>query len=173
MRKALFWAPLVCLLSLLLIAATSGNIQWTQLASGSRHGTQSEGQASDGTGTSGNLAKYNADGSLTDSGVTAPSSGTATQTIGSGTIALTTSSISSGSCASASTVTITGTATTDAVIATLNADPTGTTGYLPSTTGSLYIWIYPTSNTVNAAVCNNTGSSITPGAATLNVRVVR
>jgi hypothetical protein len=32
---------------------------------------------------------------------------------------------------------------------------------------------YPTSNNVNFKVCNSTGSSITPGAITLNWRVVR
>lgn len=36
-----------------------------------RHGAGVKGQASDGTGTSGNLPKFNADGSLTDSGVAA------------------------------------------------------------------------------------------------------
>lgn len=51
----------------LLIAAT-GNIRWTQLAAGDRHGTAAKGQASDGTGGSGNATKYTADGSLTDGG---------------------------------------------------------------------------------------------------------
>lgn len=53
-------------LSLLLIGATTGHILWTQLASGSRHGTQLYGQSSDGTGASGDCAKFNSDGSLTD-----------------------------------------------------------------------------------------------------------
>jgi hypothetical protein len=54
-----------------LFGATTGNIQWSQLASASRHGTGSKGQASDGTGASGNLASFNANGSLTDSTVSA------------------------------------------------------------------------------------------------------
>lgn len=54
----------------LLIAAT-GNIRWTQLAAGDRHGTQIKGQSSDGTGASNNYPKFNADGSLTDSGIPA------------------------------------------------------------------------------------------------------
>jgi hypothetical protein len=32
---------------------------------------------------------------------------------------------------------------------------------------------WPTTNTINVSVVNNTGSSITPGAITLNYRVVR
>lgn len=97
----------------------------------------------------------------------------ATITVGSGTIALTTSAVGSGACSSASTVTITGTATTDSVIVSPNADPTGVTGYAVSASGSVYIWVYPTSNTVNAKVCNNSSGSLTPSALTLNVRVVR
>lgn len=98
---------------------------------------------------------------------------TCTVTIGTGTIALTTSSIASATCSSASTLTITGVATTDVIDATLNADPTAKTGYLPATAGSLYIWIYPTTNTVNAKVCNNTSNPITPDPATVNVAVRR
>ena len=41
------------------------------------------------------------------------------------------------------------------------------------TTGMLTIIPYPTSGNVNFKVCNNTGSSITPEAITLNWRVVR
>jgi len=187
-------------LTVLLFGATSGNIQWTQLASSARHGsTGTKGQSSDGTGTSGHCVSFDANGNVTDAGAacgtgtgtvtsiatTSPITGgtitttgniacaTCTVTVGSGTIALTTSSISSGACSSASTVTISGTASTDAVVATLNADPTGTTGYAPSASGSLYIWTYPTANTVNAKVCNPTSGAVTPGAATLNVRVVR
>jgi hypothetical protein len=69
------------------------------------------------------------------------------------------------------TVSASGTATTDAIIATVNGDPTSTTGYLPS--ASLYIWSYPTANNVNFKLCNSTGSSVTPSAITLNFRVVR
>lgn len=99
-------------------------------------------------------------------------SGTTT-TIANGTATLTSSAISSAACSSATTVSATGVATTDAIIATVNADPTATTGYVPLTAGSLYIWPYPTSNNVNFKVCNNTSSSVTPTAITLNWRVVR
>ncbi len=96
-----------------------------------------------------------------------------TTTIASGTSALGTGSISSGACASAVTTSATGVATTDNIMADFNADPTSSTGYSPSTSGMLTIIKYPTSNNVNFKVCNNTGSSITPSAITLNWRVVR
>lgn len=113
---------------------------------------------------------------LTDSGVTTPSAagtGVLTQTIASGTAALGTGAISSGTCATVVTVAGTGIATTDDIMADFNADPTSTTGYSPSANGMLTIVKYPTSGNVNFKVCNNTASSITPGAVTLNWRVVR
>lgn len=93
--------------------------------------------------------------------------------IATGTSALGTSSISSGACATAVTTTATGTATTDVISWTPNADISAVTGYAPVTTGGLIIYPYPTSNNVNWKVCNPTSSSITPGAVTLNWRVVR
>jgi hypothetical protein len=98
---------------------------------------------------------------------------TITGTIASGTSALGTSAISSGTCATVVTTSATGVATTDNIQADFNADPTGVTGYTPATSGSLSIIKYPTANNVNFKVCNNTGTSITPGAITLNWRVVR
>lgn len=98
---------------------------------------------------------------------------TLTYTVANGTSAMGTGAISSGACASVVTTTATGTATTDNIMADFNADPTSTTGYSPSSSGMLTIIKYPTANNVNFKVCNNTGSSITPGAATLNWRVVR
>ena len=98
---------------------------------------------------------------------------TCTTTIANGTSTLTSSAITSGTCSTATTTSATGVATTDAIIATVNADPTATTGYVPLTTGSLYVWPYPTANNVNFKVCNNTSASITPTAITLNWRVVR
>lgn len=73
-RKPLF---ILCF-AFLLLGAAVGNIRWTQLRSGDRHGTQAQGQSSDGTGVSGNCAKFNADGSVTDSGLvcTAATGGT-------------------------------------------------------------------------------------------------
>lgn len=109
-----------------------------------------------------------------------PTSGTAVSSTGgfpvniaSGTSALGTGAISSGTCASVVTTAATNVATTDVLLAGFNGDPTATTGYVPSTAGMLTIIAYPSANNVNFKVCNNTGSSITPGAVTLNWRVVR
>lgn len=94
-------------------------------------------------------------------------------TVFSGTLALATGAISSATCTSAQTVTAPGVLTTDTVLASFNGDPTAVTGYIPLTAGMLTIIAYPTANTFNVKVCNNTSSSITPGAITLNVKVLR
>lgn len=99
--------------------------------------------------------------------------GGTTNTIASGTAALGTSAIGSGAAATTVTVAATGVLTTDTVMADFNADPTGVTGYTPSASGMLTIIKFPTANNVNFIVVNNTGGSITPGAITLNWRVVR
>jgi hypothetical protein len=104
--------------------------------------------------------------------VTAPA-GAVTGTIASGTIALATAAIGSGVCATEQTVTATGTATTDTVIASFNQDVSAVTGYTPSTSGTLRIDVYPKSGQIGLRVCNATAASITPGAVTLNFRVVR
>jgi hypothetical protein len=95
------------------------------------------------------------------------------QVVASGTAALGTSAIASGACATVVTSTATGALTSDAPIASFSSDPTAVTGYAPSTSGTLTIYIWPAANTFNAKVCNSTASSITPGALTLNWRVVR
>lgn len=100
-------------------------------------------------------------------------SATITRTVASGAKALATGAIGSAACTAAQTDTATGTLTTDTIAATFNADPTAVTGYVPLTTGMLTIIPYPTADTVNFKVCNNSGSSITPGAITLNWRVTR
>ena len=100
-------------------------------------------------------------------------SGSGTTTIASGTAALATSAISSATCATVVTSSGTGIATTDVITVGFNGDPTAVTGYVPLTTGMLTIIVYPTTNTANFKVCNNTSASITPGAITLNWRVVR
>lgn len=96
-----------------------------------------------------------------------------TTTIASGTSALGTGAISSATCATVVTASAPNTATTDVVLTSFNGDPTAVTGYVPLTTGTLIIIPYPTSGNVNFKVCNLTSSSITPGAITLNWRVVR
>jgi hypothetical protein len=98
---------------------------------------------------------------------------TTTITVGSSTIALGSLTVASGACSAAQTATVTGTATTDTITTTFNADPTGAVGFQPSTSGMVTVIMYPTSNTVNAKVCNNTSGSITTGSVTVNVRVTR
>lgn len=89
-----------------------------------------------------------------------------------GTIALGTSAIASGTCTSAFTLAAPGVQTTDVVTASFNVDPTATTGWAANTNGSLFLYGYPTSAQANVKVCNNTASSITPGAnLTINVAV--
>lgn len=96
-----------------------------------------------------------------------------TATIASGTATLGTSAIASGAAAAVVTVAASGVLTTDNIMADFNVDPTSTVGYQPSANGMLTIVKYPTANNVNFKVVNNTGASITPGAVTLNWRVVR
>jgi hypothetical protein len=104
---------------------------------------------------------------------TLSAAGGVSSTIASGTAAMGTTAIGSAACATVVTVSATNVATTDVVQASFNGDPTAVTGYVPLTTGMLAIIPYPTANNVNFKVCNNTASSITPGAITLNWRVLR
>jgi hypothetical protein len=126
-----------------------------------------------GTGTVTSIATTSpiTGGTITNTGTIACP--TCTVTVASGTSALGTSAIGSGACATAVTTSASGVATTDNIMADFNADPTSTTGYSASASGMLTIIKYPTANNVNFKVCNNTSASITPGAATLNWRVVR
>lgn len=94
-------------------------------------------------------------------------------TVASGTSALGTSAISSATCATVVTTSATNTATTDVIWWGFNGDPTAVTGYVPLVAGMLTIIAYPSANNVNFKVCNNTSGSITPGAITLNWRVIR
>jgi hypothetical protein len=91
----------------------------------------------------------------------------------SGTAALGTGAISSAACAADVTVSANGVLTSDVVTAGFNGKPTAITGYMPQTAGMLTIIPWPSSNNVNFTVCNGTGGPITPGAITLNWRVVR
>jgi len=96
-----------------------------------------------------------------------------TGTIANGTASLGTSPISAAACASVVTVAAAGVASSDAIVWTPNASLKAVNGYAPSTSGGLGISAYPTSGNVNFDVCNWSGGSITPGAVTLNWRVVR
>jgi hypothetical protein len=101
------------------------------------------------------------------------SGGGTTNTIANGTATLGTTAISSATCATVVTVTATGVASTDSITWSPNASIKAVTGYAPSTSGGLSIAAYPTSGNVNFDVCNWSSGSITPGAVTLNWRVVR
>ena len=91
----------------------------------------------------------------------------------SGTAVLGTAAISSGTCATAVTVSAPGVLTTDAIKTSFNSDPTGVTGYIPSSSGTLTIVTYPSARKLNVKVCNNTAASITPAAVTLNLEDIR
>lgn len=100
----------------------------------------------------------------------------ATITIASGSAALATGSISNGVCASAVTAAATGAIATDSLPADFSADPSGTTGYNPAAGAqalTIYKWVSTGPSQVNFKVCNFTAAPITPGAVTLNWRVVR
>lgn len=99
------------------------------------------------------------------------SAGGLTSTIASGTATIPATAIASGACGTAITVTATNVATTDVVMAGFAADPTATTGFLP--TAMLTIVPYPTSGNANFKVCNLTSGSITPTSTTINWRVTR
>jgi hypothetical protein len=101
-----------------------------------------------------------------------PGTGT-TITVCSGSQALGTSAIASGAAASTVTITCTGLLATDNIMLDFNGSPLAVTGYVPSSSGMLTILKWPTANTINVSVVNSTASSITPGAITLNYRVVR
>lgn len=126
---------------------------------------------STGSLTSGNCAKWDASGNAIDAG--APCGTGTTVTIASGTKALATGAIGSAACSSEQTDTATGTATTDVLQSSFAGDPTAVTGYIPSTSGMLTIIGYTKTDAIAYKVCNNTSGSITPGAISINWRVVR
>jgi hypothetical protein len=106
-----------------------------------------------------------------------PSAGTTT-TVASGTLALATSAITSATCqaitaGSVNSAAATGVLATDSIIWSPNVSIQGVSGYAVSTTGALSIDDYPTSGFVNFNVCNWTSGTLTPGALTLNWKVVR
>ena len=72
-----------------------------------------------------------------------------------------TTAISANTCTSATTVTMTGVTTSMTFTFTPSTDVSGVTGW--GSSGGLAIDAWPTSSTLNYKVCNQTGSSITPG----------
>jgi hypothetical protein len=93
-----------------------------------------------------------------------PASSNLASVIASGTAAMTTALIGSQSCGATVTASAPGTATTDSIIWSYSAAPGG---------GALFINSYVTSGNVNFFYCNAGAAGITPGAQTINWRVVR
>lgn len=143
------------------------------VVNGGALGTIASGNLAAGTGYSiANLASAGS-GVLTAAGNNLSAAGGLTTTVVSGTSALGTSAISSETCATVVTTTATNAASTDTLLVSFNGDPTAVTGYVPLVSGMLTIIGYPSSGNVNFKVCNNTTASITPGAITLNWRILR
>jgi hypothetical protein len=89
-----------------------------------------------------------------------------------GSVALPTGALTTGTCASPVTVASPGATTTSAVAWNFASDPNGVTGY-GATATAVTINVWATANTINIRQCNNTGSSITPGAMSVNARVIQ
>lgn len=119
-----------------------------------------------GTIAPGKALGYDSNGLL----VTAAGGGATT--VSSGLVPMLTNPISSGTCAAVVTVTATGVASTDTVTVSFNGDPTGTVGFQPSTNGMLSLVAWPAANAINVKECNDTTATVTPGAHTLNYRVM-
>lgn len=102
-----------------------------------------------------------------------PGGGGTVVTICSGTVALPTTAISSGTNGTITTATCTGLLTTDNIQLDFNGNPTATTGFFPSTSGTLTIYKWPTAGQINVMFQNNTGSVVTPGAISVNYHVFR
>jgi hypothetical protein len=112
-------------------------------------------------GTSAHLVAFASNGiDLVDGGA-APAS------IANVTITGPTSAIAANTCTTAATVTMTGVTTSMAFTSAFATSPVAVTGW--GANGGLTLALWPTANTVNWSVCNQTASSITPGAMTFNV----
>ncbi len=96
------------------------------------------------------------------------------QIFAAGQTALGTGAIASGACAASVTVAASGATTKSVVHWSLASDPNGVTGYAGSTTGAvLQIYAFPTAGNVSFRVCNNTSSTIKPGAMSVNWDVIQ
>lgn len=94
------------------------------------------------------------------------------QRVASGSTVLGTSAISGNSCATVVTTSATGAAAGDVPTWAANTSIKAVTGYSPASTG-LTIRAYITVGSINFDVCNPTSGSITPGAVTLDWKVIR
>jgi hypothetical protein len=121
------------------------------------------------TGVTGLLPNANlANPSTTVNGTTCTLGSTCTVGIALATTTVGVTAIAANTCTTATTVTMTGVATTSTFAITPNVDVSTTTGW--GSSGGLVIDAWPTANTLNYKVCNQTAASITPGASvTFNV----
>ncbi len=134
--------------------------------------TSSHALAGSGAGiTTGPITSTNLDcaefsgtgGQIADSGAPCGSTGISNATFTVGTTAIT-----ANTCTSASTVAMTGVAPTSVFMISPASDVSAVAGW--GSTGGLVIDAWPTANTLNYKVCNQTAASITPGASvTFNV----
>ena len=119
------------------------------------------------TQVTGLLGKTNG-GTGISSTATFPSSGTVSTTFATGTTALGTSAIASGSCGTTVSVSTSGIVTTDVIEFSLSAAPSSS---------NLYSWLtvysFPTSGAVNFSDCNPSSASRTPTALSAVWRVTR
>lgn len=107
-----------------------------------------------------------------DGRVTAASQGT-NLLIGSGTKALSTTTILSGGC-NTDTITAAGVVSTDVIAWSPNGDLSAVNGFRPVSPDGLAIYPpVPSSGSITVKTCNPTGASITPGAVSINWRVTR
>lgn len=98
---------------------------------------------------------------------------TVTGTVFSGSQALATGALGANACATTIDVAATGVTSTDVAHLTANADWSTVTGYGAASTDGLLLYVWPTTGYVHIKQCNGTGTSITPGAATVNIKVTR
>jgi hypothetical protein len=91
--------------------------------------------------------------------------------LASGSQALGTVAISSGTCATTIQVAITGATTADTANVTYTTDPNTVTGYKASASGKLDTTGFMTAGELNIEVCNGTASSITPSAMSVHYSV--
>jgi len=159
-----------------ILNATSGiAAAWTATQTLGASGTL--GSLTMGNATSGLLTLQPVTGALGTVTMSIPvpvGGSTLTQTIANVQLALPTVAVAGNACsASATTATATGAATTDTTAITYASDPTAVTGYGAGTNGGITIRPWITANTINVKLCNETGTSITPGPLTINLRVTR
>jgi len=153
---------------------TSGQLKVAGVTFTGVQGNTNKIAAASGTFTTNNVRVTDASGNAIDGGVAisslCQSNGTnCPATIANVQVVLPTATLTANTCSAPATVTMTGVTTTSTFTSAFASNPTAVTGY--GSSGGLSISLWPTANTLNWSLCNPTGSSITPGAMTINVGV--